>query len=93
MTAPQTGTHHADPAPARTAWAAVSMLMATSFAIVLSEFLPPSLLPQMGAALGVSEGQAGQTVAATAIAGFVAGPSAAILVPRLDRRTTIEARV
>ncbi|EYT57201.1 MFS transporter [Microbacterium sp. UCD-TDU] len=61
--------------------------MATSFAIVLSEFLPPSLLPQMAAALGVSEGQAGQAVTATAIAGFVAGPSAAILVPRLDRRT------
>jgi predicted MFS family arabinose efflux permease len=83
------------PAPAapriHTAWASVLVMMATSFTLVVAEFLPPSLLPQMSASLGVTEGQAGQAVTVTAIAGFLAGPGMGILFPRLDRRALLAA--
>lgn len=72
-----------------TAWASILILMATSFILVVAEFLPPSLLPAMSASLGITEGQAGQAVTATALAGFLAGPSVGILFPRLDRRTLL----
>ncbi|WP_220700713.1 MFS transporter [Mycetocola tolaasinivorans] len=72
-----------------TAWASILLLMLTSFMLVVAEFLPPSLLPAMSAALGITEGQAGQAVTATALAGFVAGPTVGILFPRLDRRTLL----
>lgn len=70
----------------RTAWASVAVMMATSFVLVLAEFLPPSLLPSMAASLGITEGQAGQAVTATAFIGFLTAPTIGILVPRLDRR-------
>lgn len=70
----------------RTAWASVVAMMATSFVLVTAEFLPPSLLPPMAASLGITEGQAGQAVTATALVGFITAPTIAILVPRLDRR-------
>lgn len=73
----------------RTAWASILILMTTSFILVVAEFLPPSLLPSMAASLGITEGQAGQAVTVTALAGFVAGPTVGILVPRLDRRTLL----
>lgn len=73
----------------RTAWASILVMMATSFTLVVAEFLPPSLLPQMAASLGVSEGQAGQAVTATAFAGFLAGPGIGLLFPRLDRRALL----
>lgn len=64
-------------------------MMATSFVLVLAEFLPPSLLPSMAASLGITEGQAGQTVTVTAFIGFLTAPTIGILVPRLDRRTLL----
>lgn len=70
----------------RTAWASILVMMATSFVLVVAEFLPPSLLPAMAASLGVTEGQAGQTVTVTALVGFFVAPTISILVPRLDRR-------
>lgn len=70
----------------RTAWAAIVVMMATSFVLVVAEFLPPSLLPAMAASLGITEGQAGQTVTVTAFVGFLTAPTIGVLVPRLDRR-------
>jgi predicted MFS family arabinose efflux permease len=64
-------------------------LMATSLVLVVAEFLPPSLLTPMAASLGVTEGRAGQAVTATALIGFVTGPTIGMLLPRLDRRTLL----
>ena len=92
LDAPRTGSVPTTNTPAsaaprtRTAWAAVAVMMATSFVLVLAEFLPPSLLPSMAASLGITEGQAGQAVTATAFIGFLTAPTIGILVPRLDRR-------
>ncbi|SPZ35099.1 major facilitator transporter [Rhodococcus wratislaviensis] len=65
------------------------ILMATSFTLVLAEFLPPSLLTQMAASLDITEGQAGQTVTATAFMGFLVAPVVGMMFPRLDRRTLL----
>ncbi|MFZ4842990.1 MFS transporter [Mycetocola saprophilus] len=75
--------------PARTAWGAIVIMMATSFILVTAEFLPPSLLPTMAASLGITEGQAGQAVTATAIIGFFTAPTIGIIFPRLDRRNLL----
>nr|WP_255528019.1 MFS transporter [Plantibacter sp. VKM Ac-2885] len=40
----------------------------------------------MASSLGITEGQAGQAVTATAFIGFLTAPTIGILVPRLDRR-------
>lgn len=72
-----------------TAWMSILVMMATSFVLVVAEFLPPSLLPSMAASLGVTEGQAGQAVTVTAFIGFLTAPTISILVPRLDRRTLL----
>ncbi|WP_225858284.1 MFS transporter [Rhodococcus wratislaviensis] len=63
--------------------------MATSFTLVLAEFLPPSLLTQMAASLDITEGQAGQTVTATAFMGLLVAPVVGMMFPRLDRRTLL----
>jgi DHA1 family purine ribonucleoside efflux pump-like MFS transporter len=60
--------------------------MVAIFTLVTSEFLPASLLPLMAADFGITEGAAGQVVTATAVVGMIAGPGAALLFPRLDRR-------
>lgn len=73
----------------RAGWAGVLILMATSFTLVLAEFLPPSLLTQMAASLDITEGQAGQTVTATAFMGFLVAPVVGMMFPRLDRRTLL----
>ncbi|MDH6289704.1 MFS transporter [Rhodococcus sp. NM-2] len=73
----------------RSGWAGVLILMATSFTLVLAEFLPPSLLTQMAASLDITEGQAGQTVTATAFMGFLVAPVVGMMFPRLDRRTLL----
>ena len=73
----------------RTGWAGVLILMATSLTLVLAEFLPPSLLTQMAASLDITEGQAGQTVTATAFMGFLVAPVVGMMFPRLDRRTLL----
>ncbi|RLP79350.1 MFS transporter [Mycetocola lacteus] len=84
MTVPVASQH-----PARTAWSAILIMMATSFILVTAEFLPPSLLPTMAASLGITEGQAGQAVTATAIIGFFTAPTIGIIFPRLDRRNLL----
>lgn len=72
-----------------TAWGAVLVLSATSFALVTGEFLPPSLLPSLAASLGTTEGLAGQAVTATAFAALLTAPTIGLLAPRLERRTLL----
>lgn len=93
---------HSAPAPAapaappalaatssRAGWAGVLVLMATSFTLILAEFLPPSLLTGMAQSLSITVGQAGQAVTATALMGFFAAPLIGMAVPRLDRRVLL----
>jgi len=86
---------HADAAPStgadRIHWAGLVAMMLTSFVLVTAEFIPGGILPDIAADLGVTPGQAGQTVTVTALVGFLAAPTIGILTPGLDRRTLLVA--
>jgi DHA1 family purine ribonucleoside efflux pump-like MFS transporter len=56
------------------------------FAIVMSEFLPASLLPRIADDLDVTDGAAGQTVTVTAIAAALSALLISVVLPRADRR-------
>ena len=77
-------------APARTtSWAGVASLGLGIFAIVMSEFLPASLLPRIADDLGVSPGAAGQSVTVTAFAGALSALFISVVLPRTDRRRVV----
>ena len=71
------------------AWPAVMSLSLGVFGLVMSEFLPPSLLTPMARDLGTTVGMAGQSVTATAFVAAIAGPVVVIGMSRFDRRTTL----
>ncbi|ALE85778.1 MFS transporter [Pseudonocardia sp. HH130629-09] len=75
--------------PDRTAWGAVGVMALTSFVLILAEFLPPGLLTPMATTLGITEGQAGQAVSATAFIGLLVAPTIGALLPRVDRRALL----
>ena len=70
-------------------YAALVAMMVMSFVLVTAEFLPNGVLIELADALGVTPGQAGQTVTATALVGVIVAPTIGMLVPRLDRRTLL----
>ncbi|GAA1491107.1 MFS transporter [Brachybacterium sacelli] len=78
-------------APARDRHPVVTALAlsAGTAALVGAEFIPAGVLPGMAADLGVTEGRAGLTVAATALAGALTAPTIASLLPRADRRSVL----
>lgn len=65
------------------------VVMLMSFLLVTAEFLPNGVLTEMAASLGITPGQAGQTVTVTALAGLLFAPTVGLLLPRLDRRTLL----
>jgi MFS family permease len=65
------------------------VVMLLSFLLVTAEFLPNGVLTEMALSLGVTPGQAGQTVTVTALAGLLVAPTVGLLLPRLDRRTLL----
>ncbi|MGI5143186.1 MULTISPECIES: MFS transporter [unclassified Streptomyces] len=67
-------------------WAAVASLGLGIFAIIMSEFLPASLLPRMAAGLGVKSGEAGQAVSVTAFSAALSALLISVVLPRADRR-------
>jgi predicted MFS family arabinose efflux permease len=67
-------------------WAGVLSLSLGIFAIVMSEFLPASLLPSIADDLHVSAGAAGQAVTVTAFAGALSALLISVVLPRADRR-------
>lgn len=77
--------------PSRMRYGGLVILMLLSFLLVTAEFLPNGVLTEMAASLGISPGQAGQTVTVTAFAGLLVAPTIGILVPRLDRRLLLTA--
>lgn len=64
-------------------------MMLMSFLLVTAEFLPNGVLTEMAAGLGVSPGQAGQTVTVTALVGLVVAPTVGLVFPRVDRRSLL----
>ncbi|MGX5697070.1 MFS transporter [Agromyces soli] len=64
-------------------------VMLMSFLLVTAEFLPNGVLTEMAASLGVTPGQAGQTVTVTALVGLVVAPTVGLVFPRLDRRSLL----
>jgi predicted MFS family arabinose efflux permease len=67
-------------------WAGVFSLSLGIFAIVMSEFLPASLLPRIADDLRVSDGAAGQAVSVTAFAAALSALLISVVLPRADRR-------
>lgn len=65
------------------------MLMLMSFLLVTAEFLPNGMLTEMADGLGVTPGQAGQTVTVTALVGLIVAPTVGLIFPRLDRRSLL----
>lgn len=76
-------------AAGRLRYGALVAVMLLSFLLVTAEFLPNGVLTEMAASLGVTPGQAGQTVTVTALIGFIAAPTIGLIFPRLDRRTLL----
>lgn len=86
ITAP-TPTSETAAGPMRYGGLVVVMLM--SFLLVTAEFLPNGVLTEMADGLGVTPGQAGQTVTVTALVGLLVAPTIGLVFPRLDRRSLL----
>ncbi|WP_314650283.1 MFS transporter [uncultured Microbacterium sp.] len=65
------------------------VVMLMSFLLVTAEFLPNGVLTEMADGLGVTPGQAGQTVTVTALVGLLVAPTIGLVFPRLDRRSLL----
>ncbi|WP_194420936.1 MFS transporter [Microbacterium abyssi] len=77
-------------APAeRIRYGALIVVMMLSFLLVTAEFLPNGMLTEMADGLGVTPGQAGQTVTVTALVGLIVAPTVGMVFPRLDRRSLL----
>lgn len=83
--------HEDRPQQSESAWSAVVSLALGVFSLVMSEFLPASLLTPMAHSLQVSEGQAGQAVTVTALVALVAGLLVTSATRGLDRRYVLQA--
>jgi len=70
-------------------YGALIVVMLLSFLLVTAEFLPNGVLIEMADGLGITPGQAGQTVTVTALVGLVVAPTVGLVFPRLDRRSLL----
>jgi predicted MFS family arabinose efflux permease len=70
----------------KSSWAGIVSLGLGIFAIVMSEFLPASLLPRIADDLDVSDGVAGQSVTVTAAAAALSALLTSVVLPKADRR-------
>ena len=73
----------------RIKYGALIVVMLLSFLLVTAEFLPNGMLTEMADGLGVTPGQAGQTVTVTALVGLIVAPTVGIIFPRVDRRSLL----
>ncbi|MCE0510793.1 MFS transporter [Microbacterium sp. KKR3/1] len=76
-------------AATRIRYGGLIVLMLMGFLLVTAEFLPNGVLTEMADGLGVTPGQAGQTVTVTALVGLVVAPTVGLIFPRLDRRSLL----
>ncbi|MGV8881986.1 MAG: MFS transporter [Rhodoglobus sp.] len=79
---------HSSPAD-RMRYGGLVVVMLMSFLLVTAEFLPNGVLTEMAKSLGVTPGQAGQTVTVTALVGLLVAPTIGLIFPRLDRRSLL----
>ncbi|WP_217184930.1 MFS transporter [Streptomyces sp. AC495_CC817] len=79
----------AAPRADRMRYGGLIVLMLMGFLLVTAEFLPNGVLTEMADGLGVTPGQAGQTVTVTALVGLVVAPTVGLIFPRLDRRSLL----
>jgi len=79
------------PVASRMRYGGLVVMMLMSFLLVTAEFLPNGVLTEMAMGLGITAGQAGQTVTVTALAGLLMAPTVGLIFPRLDRRTLLVA--
>lgn len=76
-------------AASRIRYGGLIVLMLMGFLLVRAEFLPNGVLTEMADGLGVTPGQAGQTVTVTALVGLIVAPTVGLMFPRLDRRSLL----
>ncbi len=76
-------------AASRIRYGGLIVLMLMGFLLVTAEFLPNGVLTEMADGLGVTPGQAGQTVTVTALVGLIVAPTVGLMFPRLDRRSLL----
>jgi predicted MFS family arabinose efflux permease len=70
-------------------WFAVCSVMAASFALVLSEFVPLGLLDELSRDLHITEGRAGLFIVLPGLAACIGAPLVTVLAGGLDRRTVL----
>ena len=75
------------------AWGAVLALSLGAFALVASEFMPVSLLTPIASDLGITEGQAGQSLAISGAFAVVTSLTLTTLTRGMDRRYVLLALV
>jgi predicted MFS family arabinose efflux permease len=73
----------------RASWSAVFALSLCVATLVASEFMPVSLLTPIAADLHLTEGQAGQTIAASGVFAVLTSLFISALTPGLDRRALL----
>ena len=76
-------------APRSMRYGGLIVIMLLSFLLVTAEFLPNGVLTEMALSLGITPGQAGQTVTVTALGGLLVAPTVGLMLPRLDRRSLL----
>ncbi len=77
------------PSAGRMRYGGLLVVILMSFLLVTAEFLPNGVLTEMAEGLGVTPGQAGQTVTVTALVGLLVAPTIGLIFPRLDRRSLL----
>jgi predicted MFS family arabinose efflux permease len=77
------------PTSSDASWRGVWAIAFGAFSLVVTEFLPVGVLPEMSATLGISEGTGGLAITATALLGAVAAPAATLLIREIDRRQVL----
>ncbi|WP_336865723.1 MFS transporter [Peribacillus frigoritolerans] len=70
-------------------WLAVIAITLGALSLVITEFLPVGLIPDIGESFGVTEGTAGLALTSTAVLGMIAAPIATIGIGRIDRRKVL----
>lgn len=70
-------------------WLAVIAITLGALSLVITEFLPVGLIPDIAKSFNVSEGTAGLALTSTALLGMIAAPLATIGIGRIDRRKVL----
>ncbi|MGX1830394.1 hypothetical protein ACWIE6_19270 [Paenibacillus taichungensis] len=67
-------------------WLSVIAVALGAFSLIIAEFLPVGLLPEISRESGITEGRAGLMVSITGLLAAIRAPVTAIMIGRLDRR-------